>query len=96
MKCLKYLILPCSQTVQQLLAGTQLLHQQHIQRGDESSIQLNQVGVVQPPEQLVLLQHQLSLLGLVGSDLSSKYLTGFHIPAQVYDTETTPERKQEV
>lgn len=88
--------LPCSQTVQQLLSGTQLLHQQHIQRGDESSIQLNQVGVVQPPEQLVLPQHQLSLRGLVGSDLSGEYLTGFHIPAQVYDTEATPERKQEV
>lgn len=55
-------------------------------------MQLNQVGVVKPPQQLVLLQHQLPLLCLVRGDLGRKHLAGLGVPAQGYHAETTPER----
>lgn len=48
---------------------------------------------MKPLQQLVLSQHQLSLLCLVWGDLGSKHLAGLNIPAQVYDAETTPDRE---
>lgn len=58
--------------------------------GDEGSVQLHQVGVMKPLQQLVFSQHQKSLLCLVRADLGSKHLAGFSVPAQVYYAETAP------
>lgn len=86
--------LPQGQAVEQLFPRTELLHQHHVVGGYKRSVQLYQVRVMKPFQQLVLTQHQLSLLWLVRRDLGSEHLAGLHVPTKGYYTEATPERGQ--
>lgn len=84
---------PWCQTVEQLLAGTELLQQDQVGGRDEGGVQLHQVGMMKPPQQLVLPQHQQPLLRLVRADFSGKHLAGLRVPAQGDHTETSPEKQ---
>lgn len=88
-------LLPGCQTVEQLLAGAELLHQHQAAAGEVGSVQLHQVGVMKLLQELIFPQHQLPLLGLVRGDLGSKHLTGLNVPAHGDDAETAPEGREE-
>lgn len=53
-------------------------------------MQLHQVGVVKPLQELIFPQHQLPLLRLAGGDLGNEDLTGLNVPAHGDDAETAP------